>query len=84
MAKEPIFEYTRDRQAYEAPEHTVLPNAFDRPRGRVTQPGMIQGETRPKNWAEQDLRKMIYSAIADKKVDGKTTTELARKALWED
>lgn len=41
-------------------------------------------KSRPQNWAEQDSRKMTYSGIADKKVDGRTTTELGRKALGED
>ena len=45
---------------------------------------MTQSEARPKNWAEQDLRKMIYFAITYKKVDGKSTVELARKAFGED
>lgn len=34
--------------------------------------------------AEEDLRKIIYSAIADKKIDGQSTAKLARKALGED
>lgn len=40
-----------------------------------------QERIRPQNWPEQVLRKMIYSAITDKKNDGKKTTELARKSL---
>lgn len=48
--------------------------------GRVTQ----FEKSRPQNWAKQDLRKMIYSAIDDKKADGRITTELKRKALGND
>lgn len=70
------FENTNERQAYEVPEQTARPNVFSLLGGKVA-----QGETRPKNWAEQDLRKIIYSVIADKKTNGKTNTELARKAL---
>lgn len=38
----------------------------------------------PQNRAEHDLGKMIYSAINDKRVEGRTTTKLARRALGED
>lgn len=38
----------------------------------------------PQNWAKRDLKKRIYSAIADKGTDGKTTIELARRSLGED
>lgn len=79
MAKVPKFKNLHNQQAYEALEKTTHPNVFAQLGGTVT-----QGETRQKYWAEQDLRKIIYSAIAIKKTSGKTTAKLAHKVLGKD
>ena len=74
-----------DRQEYEPQRPLARPTVFDRLGGRVTQASRVTPtEARPTNWAEQDLRKMIYSAFEDKKADGKSTVELAKKSLGED
>lgn len=64
----------------DAKESAARPRVWDRLGVRVTQ----SKKSRPQNQAKQDLRKIIYSAIVDKKFDGKTTTEFIRKVLRED
>lgn len=79
MAEMLRIEHIYDRETYKVLKQTAHPNVFDRLRDKVA-----QGETRLKNCAEQNLRKMIYSAITDKKTNEKSKIELAQKALVED
>lgn len=66
---------------HDAIKQIPRPIVYDRLEDRVTP----QGESQPSNWTEKDLRKLIYLAIAEKKVpDARSIIKLARKTLGEE
>ena len=75
----PKFNNNFDRPAYEAPQTDCSSHCF-----------LSAGGQSNSEWSSTEelgrarSQKMIYSAFADKKVDGKSTVELARMAMGED